>query len=668
MYVERVNARRFLAAVAAPALFLLLLGAGPAGAAPKERAAHAPHKIVRHATPTYTSGYAPSQMAAAYGVASLDCGTTCGAGQTIAIVDANDAPTIEADLAAFDAQFGLPCNNCLQKLTPQGLPPADAGWALEATLDVEWAHAIAPGARILLVEAASASFTNLLAAVDSAVAAGANVVSMSWGSSGEFFGETMFDSHFTAKNVTFVASSGDSGPGVVYPAASPYVTAVGGTNLPLDSSGALTGPETAWSGSGGGVSAYEAAPAYQSSLGLAGRAVPDVAYDGDPSTGVAVYDTTTYSGESGWFVVGGTSAGAPQWAALTAIANSRRATPLGNMNAALYGLPASAFRDITAPSPAGPGYDTATGRGSPLADVLVPLLAPTLTGTLSFTSAPQTAAAGSDAGPISVHLSSTAASDLTVTFATSSSAGGFATTPGGSHSPTLSVTVPAGSTSTPGVYYRDTKAGSPSVTVSATGYGGASQTETVTAAALTTLSVTPGTATVALGATQSYSAAGADAYGNAVQVSPAWSVSPAVGGFAPSPGNPSTFTAAATGTGTVTATAGLLTATATVTVVTTPTVRVASVTYASSPFFGLLQVTVTLVNGSGGPVAGASVAVTLNRNGVPYATGTQTTGSNGKATISALFTPAGCYTSTVTKVTVSGYTWNGVTPANQFCK
>ena len=668
MYVEGVNARRFLAAVAAPALFLLLLGAGPAGAAPKERAAHAPHKIVKHATPTYTSGYAPSQLAAAYGVASLDCGTTCGAGQTIAIVDANDAPTIEADLAAFDAQFGLPCDNCFQKLTPQGQPPADAGWALEATLDVEWAHAIAPGARILLVEAASASFANLLAAVDSAVAAGANVVSMSWGSSGEFLGETIFDSHFTAKNVTFVASSGDSGPGVVYPAASPYVTAVGGTHLTLDAAGALTGPETAWSGSGGGVSAYEAAPAYQTSLGLSGRAVPDVAYDGDPSTGVAVYDTTPYTGESGWFVVGGTSAGAPQWAALAAIANSRRATPLGNMNAALYGLPSSAFRDITSPSPAAAGYDTATGRGSPLADVLVPLLAPTLAGTLSFASSTQTAAAGSDTGPITVQLSSPAPADVSVAFASSSATGGFATAPGGAHSATLAVTVPAGSTSAPGVYYRDTKAGSPTVTVSASGYGGATQSENVTAAALATLSVTPATATVALGATQLYRAAGTDAYGNAVAVNPTWSVSDAVGTFAPNPGNPSTFTAAATGTGTVTATAGLVTATASVAVVTTPTVRVASVTYTSSPFFGILQVTVSLVNGSGSPVAGANVAVTLNRNGVPYATGTATTGSNGKATITALFTPAGCYTSTVTKVTVSGYTWNGVTPPNQVCK
>ena len=667
MYAERVNARRLLAAVAAPALCVLLLGAGPAGAE-KERAAHPPHKIVKHATPTYVSGYSPGQLATAYGVAALGCGSTCGAGQTIAIVDAYDAPTIDADLAAFDAQFGLPCDNCLQKLLPQGQPKADASWALEATLDVEWAHAIAPGARIILVEAATASLTNLFSAVDAAVASGASVVSMSWGSTGEFLGETLYDSHFAAKGVTFVASSGDSGPGVIYPAASPNVTAVGGTNLPLDAAGSLTGPETTWSGSGGGVSAYEAAPAFQSSLGLTGRAVPDVAYDADPSTGVAVYDATAYSGQTGWFVVGGTSAGAPQWAALAAIANSRRAAPLGSMNAALYGLPDAAFRDIVSPAPAAPGFDTATGRGSPRADVLVPLLAPTLTGTLTFTSGPQTIAAGADSDPIAVQISSAPTTDVVLTFSTSSSSGGFSTSPSGSHTSSLSVTVAAGASAAPAVYYRDTKAGSPTVTVAASGYVGASQTVRVTAGPLATMSVSPGTSTVALGATQAFTASGADAYGNAVPVAPTWSVSPALGSLAPSPGNPSVFTAAATGSGTVTATSGLLVANAAVTVVIVSAVHVASVTYASSSLFGLLQLSVLVANSSGSPVSGATVTITLYRNGVGYSTGSGKTTSTGRATFALLFAPAGCYTTTVTAVTAAGYSWDGVTPANQFCK
>ena len=246
----------------------------------------------------------------------------------------------------------------LPEAHPQGQPKTDSGWALEESLDVEWAHAIAPGATILLVEASSASISSLLAAVDYAVSQGASVVSMSWGSSSEFLGETSFDSHFTAPGVTFTASSGDSGPGVIYPAASPYVTSVGGTTLPLDSSGNLTAAETAWSGSGGGVSVYEPTPSYQSSIGAAGRSVPDVAYDADPNTGVAVYDSTAYSGQSGWFVVGGTSAGAPQWGALAAIVNSQRSTPLGGANPALYAPPAADFRDEISPSPAGPGYDT----------------------------------------------------------------------------------------------------------------------------------------------------------------------------------------------------------------------------------------------------------------------------------------------------------------------
>src|SRR5207247_1098068 len=121
----------------------------------------------------------------------------------------------------------------------------DAGWALEISLDVQWAHAIAPGADILLVEASTNSFSNLLGAVDVAVARGAQVVSMSWGGS-EFSSEASYDSHFNVTGVTFTAASGDSGNGVIYPAASPYVVAVGGTTLPLDSSGNLTGSEVAW--------------------------------------------------------------------------------------------------------------------------------------------------------------------------------------------------------------------------------------------------------------------------------------------------------------------------------------------------------------------------------------------------------------------------------------
>jgi hypothetical protein len=381
-----------------------------------------------------------------------------------------------------------------------------------------------------------------------------------------------------------------------------------------------------------------------------------------------VYDSTQYVGQSGWFVVGGTSAGAPQWAALAAIANGLRSSPLGGVNGALYALPATDFRDIGAPAPAAPGYDTVTGLGSPFADLLVLALAPSQAGGLSFSSQALTTTAGTASGPIKIGLSGAPTADLAVMFKSSSAAGSFATSTSGPWSSTLSVTVPAGNLSTPNVYYEDTKAGSPTVTASASGYGSANQAQTIAAGPLASLSVTPGSATVPVGATQRYTANGADTYGNAVTVTPSWSTSPALGSFSPNPGSTSTFTASTPGSGTVTATVGSLTATSTLAVVTTPTVRVSSVTYANLGLFGILQTTIALANGGGQPVSGASVSILIYRNGTPYATGSSSTASTGKVTFSSLFTPAGCYSTTVTKLTATGYTWDGTTPANQFCK
>ncbi len=179
------------------------------------------------------------------------------------------------------------------------------------------------------MEANSASLGDLLTAVNYArQQAGVSVVSMSWGGS-EFNGETAYDSYFTTPAghapVTFVASSGDSGGDGEWPAVSPNVLSVGGTALSMNSSSVRTS-ETAWSGSSGGVSAYESEPAYQTGVQSTGRrTTPDVAYDANPNTGVAIYDSVSYAGQSGWFTVGGTSAGSPQWAALMAIANQGRA-------------------------------------------------------------------------------------------------------------------------------------------------------------------------------------------------------------------------------------------------------------------------------------------------------------------------------------------------------
>ena len=341
---------------------------------------------VRGDATTSPNGYSPTQVRHAYG---FDLLTQTGAGQTIAIIDAFNDPTIQSDLATFDSLYGLPAAN-LTVAMPQGKPRTDGGWALEISLDVEWAHAIAPQANILLVEAKTNSFSNLLSAVDYAVGQGAQVVSMSWGGS-EFSGESSYDSHFNVSGVTFLASSGDKGSGVIYPAASPYVVGVGGTTLPLDSSGNPTSPETAWSGSGGGISSQEAEPGYQSSYPIPNtngqRGVPDVAYDANPNTGVAVYDSTKYQGQSGWFQVGGTSAGAPQWAGLIALADQGRSTPLSSnnftsspeYNAAIGTTTyANNYNDIQSGSNGGfsatVGYDFVTGLGSPKAKNLVPYL------------------------------------------------------------------------------------------------------------------------------------------------------------------------------------------------------------------------------------------------------------------------------------------------------
>ncbi len=331
-------------------------------------------------------GLTPTQIRQFYGFNLLPCSfsgtfgssTLCGNGQTIGIVDAFFDPNIQSDLNTFDTQFGLPdcntSNGCFTVATPQGIQHTDRGWALEVSLDVEWAHAIAPGAKILLVESKTNSFANLFGAVDYA-SARANQVSMSWGGS-EFSSEASNDFHFQVTGVTFFASSGDGGHGLIYPSASPFVVSVGGTTLNIDRFGNLVS-ETAWSGSGGGISAFESEPSYQTNYpipstgGLRGN--PDVSYDADPASGVAVFDSLGDQGFKDWIQVGGTSAGSPQWAALGAIVNA------GRTSKTAY---STNFRDITSGTngscgsvcTAGTNYDFVTGLGSPLANAIVPSL------------------------------------------------------------------------------------------------------------------------------------------------------------------------------------------------------------------------------------------------------------------------------------------------------
>jgi Subtilase family len=346
----------------------------------------------------FPSGYTPYQIRHAYAVdaTSFLKGTTHvaanGAGQTIGIVDWFNDPTIINDLAVFDQAFGLPAPPSFVKVNQAGgtiYPKSDQGAALEISLDVEWAHALAPAAKILLVEATTPNFSDVAAAIQYAASiGGASVISMSFGYA-EVNGENTLDIVFTHPGVTYVASSGDSGAPPSYPATSPNVLAVGGTSLFLNAQGGY-GSELGWGGSGGGISPFEAQPAYQHGRvpqSSTKRTNPDVAFVGDPNTGVPIYDSFGDQGQFGWFQIGGTSLSAPSWAGLIAIADQGRALagkkPLGGNQAqtALYGLPATDFHDITSGTSlgtphysAGAGYDLVTGRGTPIANRIIPAL------------------------------------------------------------------------------------------------------------------------------------------------------------------------------------------------------------------------------------------------------------------------------------------------------
>jgi kumamolisin len=299
-------------------------------------------------------------------------GTTAlptGGARAIAIVDAYDSPTAASDLAHFSTQFGLPAAN-FQVVYANGSKPAyNSGWALEISLDIEWAHAMAPNARIYLVEASTNSLSSLFAAVTVASnlvkAAGGGEVSMSWGAS-EFFGETAYDAYFATPGVVYVASAGDS-PGVIYPAASPNVVSVGGTALSRNPSTGAFQQELAWQQTGGGPSAYEALPTYQTGLRSTlstHRGTPDVAAIADPMTGVWVYQGGL------WYIVGGTSVAAPVTAGIINSAGSFKASSAAELTE-IYGNP-SGFTNIVngdcGPYEgylAGAGWSFCTGNGSP---------------------------------------------------------------------------------------------------------------------------------------------------------------------------------------------------------------------------------------------------------------------------------------------------------------
>ena len=326
------------------------------------------------ATSTFTSGYDPAALQSAYALP----GIAAGAGQTVAIVDANDDPSAEADLAVYRNRFGLAActtaNGCFRKVNQTGgtrYPRANGSWAQEISLDLDMVSATCPSCHILLVEASSASFANLGTAVNTAAGLHASSISNSYGGS-EFPSETSYEAYYTHPGVAVTVSSGDAGYGTQYPAASRYVTAVGGTSL-THASGAWT--ETAWSGAGSGCSAYIAKPSFQHDSGCARRSVADVSAVADPNTGVAVYDSYAYGGSKGWMVFGGTSVAAPIVASVYALAGVGNRVAISDASLPYNNAQTGGLTDVmsghngacsvTYLCTAGPGYDGPTGLGTP---------------------------------------------------------------------------------------------------------------------------------------------------------------------------------------------------------------------------------------------------------------------------------------------------------------
>jgi len=312
------------------------------------------------------SGLNPGDIRAAYALNSAASG-----GRTVAVIDAYNDPTAEADLGVYRRQFGLSActtaNGCLRKVNQRGgsaMPRTDVGWATEISLDVDMVSATCPDCRILLVEADSTSFSDLGAAVNYAARQrGVVAISNSYGGS-----DTSASSAYDHPGIAVTASTGDSGYGVQSPASYGTVVAVGGTSLKRTSTGWT---ESAWSGAGSGCSTLNAKPSWQSTATqCSSKANADVSAVADPNTGVAVYDSYAYQGAKGWLVFGGTSASSPIVASVYALSGNTAGYP-----ASYTWAHTSALNDVTSGSNgtcptsvwcnAGTGWDGPTGLGTP---------------------------------------------------------------------------------------------------------------------------------------------------------------------------------------------------------------------------------------------------------------------------------------------------------------
>jgi subtilase family serine protease len=377
-------------AFAAPAQAAAPRGAAPAAAPTAVRAVHACAQVVHKvhcdavvmsavraagARPDAStpSGYFPADLRSAYNLPS----TTSGSGQTVAIVDAYDDPSAEADMGVYRAQFGISActtaNGCFRKVNQTGgttYPRKDGGWAEEISLDLDMVSAICPNCHILLVEANRPTTKSLGKAVNEAAALGATEISNSYGGGDVTDASAPYYNH---PGIAITASSGDAGYGVEFPASSHYVTAVGGTSL-TRGGGTRGWTETAWSGAGSGCSTKNAALSGAASFGTgcSKRAVADVSAVADPNTGVAVYDSFAYQGYVGWLVFGGTSVSSPIIASVYALAGNAASI---NNNYPYTHDSASTLNDVTSGSNgscptsqwchARVGWDGPTGLGTP---------------------------------------------------------------------------------------------------------------------------------------------------------------------------------------------------------------------------------------------------------------------------------------------------------------
>ena len=489
-----------------------------------------------------SSGYYPGDLQSAYGLGTAAAAFEPGPNApTVAIVDAYNDPYAATDLAAYRASLSkatdpatgiadatipplCPSNTstgCVTftKVNQSGgtsYPRASASWSEEISVDLDMISAICPDCNIVLVEASSASFSSLATAVTYAKSLNPAAVTNSYGGS-EFSSESTYNSIYSAGTSTAVTvASGDSGYGVQFPAASPGVTAVGGTSLTYSGSGSgLTwNLQTVWSTAGSGCSAYEGMPAWQKDTGVYyiaadcnGRQVADVAAVADPSTGVAVYDTYH---EPGWMVFGGTSVSAQILGGIYGLAAG--AGNLDPSSSALYpdsstkatgetpGLvPVTSGKNgscgdylCNATDALSSGYNGPTGLGTPEGTTAFTATTSSTAGSLSFTPTSLTTTAGAWSGPFTVDLTKAAPiGGLAVTLSTTSSTGEFSTSASGitpTHS--LTVTIPSGATKSEDLYYYDTTAGTPTVTAAATGWTSASLSVTVKSASLESMSVT----------------------------------------------------------------------------------------------------------------------------------------------------------------------------------